>query len=431
MITSIKELYRIYLEHPQISKDSRQISKGCIYFSLSGENFDGNQFAEDAIQKGAAYAVIDKSEYQKGDQYLLVEDALKSLQDLARFHRAKLNIPIIGITGSNGKTTTKELIAAVLSKQLKTFSTIGNYNNHIGVPLSILQINDKHEIAVIEMGANHQGEIEFLSSISDPDYGMITNIGKAHLEGFGGIEGVKKGKSELYKHLKKKSGLVFINGDDPVLCELAEGNRLHTYGTSEEFDCVAELSQAHPTIKGSWRYGEKEGEIDAKIYGAYNFSNMLAAICIGNYFNVEASRISEAVNEYESSNNRSEIKKYDDHTVYLDAYNANPSSVQLAIDNFAHLNVAAEDKILILGDMFELGEDSKEEHLKMIKHAQSKAIGKRLYVGKNYQSVFNSNEDECLETTEEAIEWYKKLNKKAKHILIKGSRGMALEKLLK
>jgi len=431
MKISIEELYQIYLQHPEISKDSRIIGEGCIYFSLSGDNFDGNKFADDALSKGAAYAVIDNEEFDKGDQYLLVEDSLTVLQDLARQHRAHLQIPIVGITGSNGKTTTKELISTVLAQKFNTYSTAGNYNNHIGVPLSILSIRETHEIAVIEMGANHQGEIAFLSGISNPDHGMITNIGKAHLEGFGGIEGVKKGKSELYKHLQANGGLVFVNLDDDTLVELSSNNKIHTYGRSENADCIATLESSHPNIKGSWKYKDRSGKINANIYGAYNFNNMLAAICIGNYFGVDPNKIDKAVNEYESDNNRSEIRRIDDYTVYLDAYNANPSSTKAAIDNFEELDIDPQLKLLILGDMFELGDDSLKEHETIISYARSKKFGELLFVGKNYFNAFEGSENSsCLESTEEAKEWFKAQNKKAKHILIKGSRGMALEKLL-
>ncbi len=431
MKTRLEDLYDIYLKHPIISKDSREITKDCLYFALSGENFNGNKFASDALSKGAAFAVIDDPEYKQNERCLLVEDSLQTLQDLARLHRSKLSIPVIGITGSNGKTTTKELISQVLSMKFDTHATKGNYNNHIGVPLTILQINPSHEMAVIEMGANHQGEIEFLCSISDPDYGMITNIGKAHLEGFGGIEGVKKGKSELYKHLEKKDGLVFLNFDDETLVELSERNRTHLYGTNEQCDCKASLDQSHPNLIGSWSYQNRIGHINSKIYGSYNFYNMLAAICIGNFFNVKAEDIDQAINNYESSNNRSEIKRFQDHTVYLDAYNANPSSTKVAIDNFELLNVDPELKVLILGDMFELGDDSINEHKSISDYAKNKGFGEILFVGENYSQALKGKEDtKCFKSTEEAIEWYKKLNKKAKHILIKGSRGMALEKLL-
>lgn len=432
MKISLEELYQIYLNHPLISKDSREIPNGCIYFSLSGEKFDGNKFATDALQKGAAYAIIDKQEFDKGDQYLLVDNALQTLQDLARLHRSKLSIPVIGITGSNGKTTTKELISCVLAKKYKTFATKGNYNNHIGVPLSILQITPDTEMAVIEMGANHQGEIAFLSTISDPDYGLITNIGKAHLEGFGGIEGVKKGKSELYKHMAAKEGLVFLNYDDSVLTELSARNKTYTYGTDQEASCQAHLIQSHPHLKGTWSCQDNSGEINAKIYGSYNFYNMLAAICIGSYFSVESKLIDEAINTYESSNNRSEIRKVSDHILYLDAYNANPSSTRVAIDNFEALPEDPKNKVLILGDMFELGDSSIQEHQQMIAYASSKNFGHLIFVGQNYVNASRDGDNSTfLKNTEEAIEWYKEFNKKAKHILIKGSRGMALEKILK
>jgi len=430
MKKSVEELYEIYLRKPKITKDSRQVTKGCIYFSLSGENFDGNRFAKEALDQGAAYAVIDNPEYDKGEAYLLVEDALESLQELARYHRRKLDIPVIGITGSNGKTTTKELIHAVLKSHYSTFATVGNYNNHIGVPLSILSITEEHEIAVIEMGANHQGEIDFLSHISMPNYGMITNIGKAHLEGFGGIEGVKKGKSELYRYLQKVDGLVFLNADDPVLEELASKNKVISYGTSDTAKCKAVLDQAQPQLKGSWEYDDKQASIDAQIYGSYNFYNMLAAICIGNYFEVPAKKIAKAVNNYQSENNRSEIKKLKDHTIYLDAYNANPSSMKLAIDNFDQLAVDQSKKILILGDMFELGESSNEEHQMIIEHCNKKQFAKVLFVGKLFTEAASEGDAATVASTEAARKWYAEQKKEGTHILIKGSRGMALEKIL-
>jgi UDP-N-acetylmuramoyl-tripeptide--D-alanyl-D-alanine ligase len=430
MKKTLEQIYQIYLNHPIISKDSRQIAKGCIYFSLSGENFDGNRFAKEALNKGAAYAVIDDPKYDENERYLLVDNALECLQELARHHRRKLDIPIVGITGSNGKTTTKELIHTVLATHYHTFATVGNYNNHIGVPLSILSINKEHEIAVIEMGANAQGEIDFLSHISMPNYGMITNIGKAHLEGFGGIEGVKKGKSELYRFLQKTDGLVFLNGDDDVLDELAAKNRVIRYGTSTNAKCKAVLDQAQPKLKGSWQYEDKHGTIDAKIYGAYNFYNMLAAICIGNYFDVPSTKIEQAINNYESDNNRSEIRKLADHTVYMDAYNANPSSMKLAIDHFDQMAQNPTSKILILGDMFELGEDSDIEHQAIIDLCRSKAFGKLLFVGTHFSKAAKGKGVESVESTEEAKKWYREQQKEGTHILIKGSRGMALEKIL-
>lgn len=432
MKKSIEEIYQIYLKHPNISKDSRQIQKDCIYLALSGENFNGNQFAEDALQKGAAYAIVDQKEYCKNDHYLLVDDGLKALQALARYHRKSLNIPIIGITGSNGKTTTKEMISRVLASHYSTFSTAGNYNNHIGVPLSILNIRDDHEMAVIEMGANHQGEIEFLCDIADPNYGMITNIGKAHLEGFGGIEGVKKGKSELYKHLEANAGLIFLNADDPVLIELSQQNKIYTYGTSIDCKCSARLNQAQPYLKGSWLTKDQAGEIDAKIYGSYNFYNMLAAICIGDYFKVPAAKIDQAINSYEANNNRSEIKQMHGSTLYLDAYNANPSSMKVALDNFSDLDVDADKKLAILGDMFEMGEDSLKEHSNFIEYALEKQIGQLVFVGKNFQGAKErlAYDLKVFTTTEEAKAWFVGQKKEGLHILIKGSRGMALEKLL-
>lgn len=433
MEVSISQLYEIYLRHPEISKDSRTIDQDCIYFSLSGESFNGNKFAAQALEKGAAFVVVDDPEFylENDNRYLLVEDSLKSLQDLARMHRSRLDIPVIGITGSNGKTTTKELIHSVLASHYKTFATQGNYNNHIGVPLSILSIDKEIEFAVIEMGANAQGEIAFLSSIANPNYGMITNIGKAHLEGFGGIEGVKKGKSELYKHLQAKDELVFLNADDPTLVKLAKHNRSFTYGTKEKVDCKAILKSSHPNIQGSWEFQGEKGEIDAQIYGSYNFYNMLAAISIGSYFRIPKEKIEKAINQYQSSNNRSEVRKIDDYTIYLDAYNANPSSMSAAIDHFEKLHVKANSKVLILGDMFELGTDAKIEHQRIIQICLEKEFGKIVLVGQNfYQLADSTDQIEFFEHTEDAKKWFDTFEKSDRHFLIKGSRGMALERLL-
>lgn len=429
-ITLTSELYSVFKKCTGVSKDSRDIQDGCIYFALKGANFNGNLFAEEALRKGASYAVVDEDINSEDVRILRVENCLQALQDLARFHRYKLKIPVIGITGSNGKTTTKELIAAILSKKLNTYFTPGNLNNHIGVPLSVLEIDEKHDIAVIEMGANHQGEIAFLCTISQPSHGLITNIGKAHLEGFGGIEGVKKGKSELYKFLHHVQGKVFLNGDDQILTELTPDLELIQYGSNKEFYCQGSLYKSQPNIKGDWICHNQSGLIKSPLFGEYNFYNILAAICIGNYFGVSATEINEAISHYNSTNNRSQFIQKENFTILLDAYNANPTSMQKAIENFKGRE--ANSKVAVLGDMFELGEVSKEEHKKLIHLAEKQNFDLCVFVGSQFileqklapNLLFLAN-------TEEAVEWFRNFDKEGKEFLIKGSRGMALERLLK
>ncbi len=430
MEENLQKIYQIYLKTPVISKDSREKLSGGVYFSLKGEKFDGNIFAKDALQNGATIAVIDNPKYRINDNYILVEDALTTLQNLARIHRSKLNIPVIGITGSNGKTTTKELISSVLKKKYNTHFTSGNYNNHIGVPLTILQINSNHEIAVIEMGANHKKEIEFLCTISDPDFGLITNIGKAHLEGFGGIEGIKIGKSELYKHIHAKNGLIFKNGDDSVLAELAEKNQCLNYGSNKEFYCYGELLQSHPTIKAKWNCKEASGEFNSKLYGDYNFYNMLAAITIGRYFDVDSQDIDSAIASYESDINRSQKIEIDNYSIYLDAYNANPSSMEVAIKNFS--KNSTNKKIVLLGDMFELGEDSLVEHQKILDLCTSLNFTFVVVAGNNFMQC-ESKDPRVLkfQNNKEVKKWYSEFDKENSEILIKGSRGMAMENIIK
>lgn len=427
--TSVEKLYEVYKAHPIIIKDTRQIVKNCIFLAIKGENFDANEFADQAIELGAAFVIIDNPEKQKNERYLLVENTLIALQNLARHHRKQLSIPIIGITGSNGKTTTKELIHATLSEKYNTYATQGNYNNHIGVPLTMLEINETHEIAIVEMGASAQKEIEFLCSISDPDLGLITNIGKAHLEGFGGIEGVKKGKSELYRHLENKDGLIFINEDDETLQSLIKTNNRLGYGTDLESYCSGLLEQTHPNIIGNWKCKQASGRIDSPLYGEYNFYNMLAAVCIGNYFNMTSEEIDRGINSYHSSNNRSELIKYNGAKIYLDAYNANPSSMEYSVLNFSKNKNPR--KIIILGDMFEVGKDSFDEHKKLIDYTASLNFTQRIFVGINFFE-HKAEQDDVLffKTTNEAIDWFKKREVPGTEILIKGSRGMALERLL-
>lgn len=429
----IEKLYTIFLNHPTVSTDTRNIKPGCIFFALKGENFNGNKFAEEALNKGAAIAVIDEAEYKKDDRFFLVEDALTALQQLANHHRKQLQIPFIAITGSNGKTTTKELVNAVLSKKFKTLATSGNLNNHIGVPLTLLSVNKEHEIAIIEMGANHQGEINQLCNIAEPDYGIITNIGKAHLEGFGGIEGVKKGKGELYNFINQKKGKIFLHGDDETLVQMAGAISKITYGTKKLYDIVGNIKVDNTDfVSFQWatRYtasGLKTSTIvKTHLVGIYNYYNALCAIAVGNYFLVNDADISSAITEYIPSNNRSQLLKTEKNTLILDYYNANPSSMKSAIENFASLN--HENKILILGDMLELGEDSAAEHEAIINLLKEKKLHNVILVGKHFKNSQNISQEKVFDTSEQVLNYLKQYPVTNNTVLIKGSRGIQLEK---
>ncbi|WP_179414988.1 UDP-N-acetylmuramoyl-tripeptide--D-alanyl-D-alanine ligase [Mucilaginibacter sp. E4BP6] len=434
-----KDIYQLYIQHPVISTDTRKIAAGSLFFALKGDKFDANTFAERALAAGAAYAIIDNPAYQLGDEYILVDDVLVALQDLARYHRKQLTIPVIGLTGTNGKTTTKELINAVLSQKFKTLATQGNLNNHIGVPLTILSINRTHEIAVIEMGANHQKEIALLSSIAQPSHGLITNIGKAHLEGFGGVEGIKIGKGELYDFLKADEGVVFVNGDDKVLMDMQKARSLSKvvlYGTvNKDNKVIGKLTENSPLLALEWT-NKLSGEsypVKTRLTGAYNLDNILAAICIGVYFELTADEINAGITGYQPQNNRSQIKQTETNTLICDYYNANPSSMQVAIENVGKLQ--AERKVLILGDMFELGDESAEEHAGIIQKALDADVAERIFIGKEFvkQESRVKNQESGIKfynTVEEAVEALKAEPIKHSTVLIKGSRGMALERLV-
>ncbi len=426
-------LYSKFLTCNQnITTDSRKITHGCIYFALKGDKFDGNIFAEEALEQGAAYAVIDKPSLKKTDAYILVDDVLKTLQQLANHHRKQLHIPVIGITGSNGKTTTKELVYAVLSKKYNTQYTQGNLNNHIGVPLTLLTITSQHEMAVIEMGANHQLEIDMLCRIAEPNYGIITNIGKAHLEGFGGIEGVKKGKSELYNYLKEINGIVFLHGDDAVLADLSKENNKVTYGTNKLYDVVGKCNKTSLFVELAWRTRYKANEIKDAVFirtnlvGVYNYNNALCAVCIGNYFKIDETLINQAIQNYHPTNNRSQLKQTANNSLVLDYYNANPSSMQAAIENF--YGMQAENKMLVLGDMLELGEESIAEHSAIINLLDEKKLDDYILVGPIFSSL---QKEKTFLNSKQAHDFLNTQNIKNKTILIKGSRGIALEEVLK
>lgn len=354
---TIGDLYDIYLESGEISTDTRSIQPGCIFFALKGDRFNANAFADEALEKGASYAVVDEAEYAVSDRHLLVEDTLITLQKLSRFHRDELKIPVIGLTGSNGKTTSKELIHAVLSRRFNTQATHGNLNNHIGVPLTLLRIKPKHQIAVIEMGANHVGEIAMLSELANPTHGLITNIGRAHIGLFGGYDNVIRAKSELFQHLLANGGTPFINSRNDILSKMAERFAAPVLFPSKGDFYHAELVDADPFVR---LIADNGALVETQMIGSYNFENIAAALCIGKYFGVDPESANKAVAEYRPQNMRSQIVKKESNTIILDAYNANPSSMLAAIENFSKSR--AERKVLILGDMFELGEESAREH---------------------------------------------------------------------
>jgi UDP-N-acetylmuramoyl-tripeptide--D-alanyl-D-alanine ligase len=489
-----EDLYSLFLQHPVISTDTRDIKPGCLFFALRGDNFDANTFAARAIAGGAAYAVIDNPQYRVNEKYILVADVLTALQDLARYHRKQLTIPVVGLTGTNGKTTTKELINAVLSQTFNTLATQGNKNNHIGVPLTILSIHNAHEIAVIEMGANHQREIALLCSIAQPTHGLITNIGKAHLEGFGGVEGIKKGKGELYDFLRmedgdevgksvksespedgktgksgspevgksgspevgeleswgdenddwdegtvawKPGGLAFVNGDDAVLMDMQRNRALQhvvLYGThNPDNTVVGKLTENSPYLSLEWT-NNLSGEsyaVKTGLTGAYNLDNILAAICIGVYFKVDGAAINKGVEGYKPQNNRSQIKQTETNALICDYYNANPSSMAVAIENIGKLQ--AKHKVLILGDMFELGDESPAEHEAIIQKAMDADVNERIFIGEAFLSQklkFKSQKAVFYKTFDDAVAGLTARPVKNATILIKGSRGMALERLV-
>ena len=429
MKKNIKELYSLYLKHPQICTDTRNIISGSIFFALKGGNFNANAFAVNALEKGCAYAVIDEEKYNTGN-CIIVDNVLQTLQQLAAYHRKQLTIPVIGITGTNGKTTTKELINKVLAEKFKIHSTQGNFNNHIGVPLTLLSIKKETEIAIVEMGASHPGEIGELCQISMPDFGIITNIGRAHLEGFINIEGVINTKKELYKAVQNINGKVFVNRDNSLLMNLSDGIDRITYGVSPESTCIGEITGSDPLLKIKWyckSYG-KHIDISTNLVGAFNFENVLAAICIGDFFNVSPEDIKVALENYAPTNNRSQIIKTKQNTLIMDAYNANPTSMDASLKSFA-MN-SFEHKFAIVGDMLELGNDSLNEHKKIIELLKNLDFEKVILVGETFTSLRNSHDFPVYTDVIEATKYITEMKPEGYNIFIKGSRGIKLEKLL-
>ena len=412
----IKDIYTLYSKHFLVDTDTRNIRKNTIFFALKGSNFNGNEFAEKALNLGAIYSIVDDKKHQTSTNIILVDDVLKTLQQLANYHRKQLNIPIIGLTGSNGKTTTKELINAVLTEKYRTTATKGNLNNHIGVPLTLLSMTPKTEIGIVEMGANHLKEIEFLCSITEPDFGYITNFGKAHLEGFGSLEGVIEGKSELYNYLQTNNKIAFVNPDDAIQVEKTKKIKTISFDTED-----VKFIEANPFVRLSF----SDTQIQSHLIGKYNYTNILAAITIGHYFKVSSENIKEAIETYIPTNNRSQIIETD-NKIILDAYNANPTSMKAALENFAILE--ATDKTVILGDMFELGKDSCKEHQAIADLSTELNFENTFLVGENfYQTKTKKHQFKSYDDLERYI-----INHPIKNhsILIKGSRGMRLERIL-
>lgn len=427
----LSALYQIFLDCQLVTTDSRNCPEGSLFIALKGESFNGNAFAGKALETGCAYAVIDESEYAiEGDQrYILVDDCLQTLQQLANYHRRQLGTRVIGITGTNGKTTTKELISAVLSQSHNILYTLGNLNNHIGVPSTLLRLKAEHDLAVIEMGANHPGEIKFLCEIAEPDCGIITNVGKAHLEGFGSFEGVIKTKGELYDFLRKKEGsTVFIHHDNAYLMNIAEGLNLIPYGTEDDLYVNGRITGNSPYLTFEWKAGKdgKSYQVQTQLIGEYNFPNALAAITIDRFFGVEDAKINEALAGYTPQNNRSQLKKTDDNTLIIDAYNANPTSMMAALQNFRNMEVP--HKMLILGDMRELGAESAAEHQKIADYLKECAFEKVWLVGDQFAAAEHSFQ--TYPNVQEVIKELEADKPKGYTILIKGSNGIKLSSVV-
>ena len=439
---NIKELYKLYQQHPCITTDSRDCPEGSIFLALKGESFDGNQFAQSALDKGCAYAIVDEPEFSKGERFILVDDCLQTFKDLAREHRRQFNIPVIGITGTNGKTTTKELVAAVLQEKFNVLYTQGNFNNDVGVPKTLFRLNKEHEIAVIEMGASHPGDIKTLAETAEPTCGLITNVGKAHLQGFGSFEGVIKTKCELYDFLRsREDGLVFLNADNEHLVDqIADEDTLwiSPYSTDPEkqYTCISgEVIACDPFLKFRWREPlmtlEEEGrstkwhKVQTHLIGSYNIDNLLAAIAVGINFGVDRKKICAALENYVPSNNRSQMTVTERNHLIVDAYNANPTSMQAALDNFTLIQ--ADRKMAILGQMGELGSESDKEHRRVVSYLEAANYDEVWLVGDNFKDIdcpfrkFHDVEEVKTVIKDQCPEGY--------YILIKGSNSNKLFQL--
>lgn len=421
----IAELYKCFMECGKVTTDSRNCPEGSMFIALKGETFNGNAFAAQALKQGCRYAVIDESEYA-GEGTILVDNCLQALQQLANYHRRQLKTPVIGITGTNGKTTTKELISTVLSRKFNTLYTEGNFNNHIGVPLTLLRLTKEHEMAVVEMGANHPGEIKTLVHIAEPDYGIITNVGKAHLQGFGSFEGVIRTKGELYDFLRAKGGAtIFIQNENPYLNGIAEGLTCVRYGQTAGLYVSGELISCSPFLSFRWTAEGVSHEVNTHLIGSYNLDNMLAAAAIGRYFGVSDDDISSALVSYLPHNNRSQLKETADNKLIVDAYNANPTSMMAALKNFRQ--VEAPHKMVILGDMKELGEASREEHQKVVDYLKECGFDRVVLVGPEFAAATHSYQ--TFQHVDEVLADIRMHKPQGYYILIKGSNSMKLSQL--
>lgn len=421
----IAELYKCFMECGKVTTDSRNCPEGSMFIALKGETFNGNAFAAQALKQGCRYAVIDESEYA-GEGTILVDNCLQALQQLANYHRRQLKTPVIGITGTNGKTTTKELISTVLSRKFNTLYTEGNFNNHIGVPLTLLRLTKEHEMAVVEMGANHPGEIKTLVHIAEPDYGIITNVGKAHLQGFGSFEGVIRTKGELYDFLRAKGGAtIFIQNENPYLDGIAEGLTCVRYGQTAGLYVSGELISCSPFLSFRWTAEGVSHEVNTHLIGSYNLDNMLAAAAIGRYFGVSDDDISSALASYLPHNNRSQLKETADNKLIVDAYNANPTSMMAALKNFRQ--VEAPHKMVILGDMKELGEASREEHQKVVDYLKECGFDRVVLVGPEFAAATHSYQ--TFQHVDEVLADIRMHKPQGYYILIKGSNSMKLSQL--
>ncbi|MBL7137839.1 MAG: UDP-N-acetylmuramoyl-tripeptide--D-alanyl-D-alanine ligase [Bacteroidales bacterium] len=423
------KLYSLYQQFPVVTTDSRQVPPRSIFFALKGENVDGNQYAAKALEQGAAIAVVDDAAIVKDRRYIQVQNVLESLQQLAKHHRKQLDIPVIGITGSNGKTTTKELAHAVLSKRYRIISTTGNLNNHIGVPLTLLSIRPETEIAVVEMGANHPGEIAFLCELAKPTHGLITNIGRAHLEGFGGFEAVVRAKTELFTFLKNHQREVFINAADPLLMEYAAGLEKITYGLTPDAATSGKIMPDSGKLAVDVTFPDDQKQlIRSALFGSFNALNLLTAASIGFYFNVPVNEIAKAIEEYTPDNNRSQFHQTLYNLLVLDAYNANPSSMEPALQDFN--NAFPSDKIVILGDMLELGSETEPEHLRILELLDDLNIHRVFLVGPVFSKLNSRPEWISFENSLEAKEWFAANKIEHANILLKASRGIQLEEII-
>jgi UDP-N-acetylmuramoyl-tripeptide--D-alanyl-D-alanine ligase len=424
---NIREIYDIYRQYPHVTTDSRTCDENAVFFALKGENFDGNKYVSEALKKGCSYAIGDSPDLPEDSRVIRVDDSLKVLQELANYHRRQLDIPVIAITGTNGKTTTKELTAAVLAVKYKVLYTEGNLNNQIGVPLTLLKLTSDHEIAIIEMGASHPGDIHELVGIAEPNYGLITNVGKAHLEGFGSFEGVIRTKGELYEYIQSKKGKIFMNKENVYLNAIAGGIDKIYYGIHPNSQIWGNITGNNAFLEFEWHEGDHSYKVLTRLAGNYNLENALAAIAIGNFFKVPESKICNALENYTPRNNRSQLKETDHNHLIIDAYNANPTSMQAAVENFAGLNVTP--KAVILGDMKELGENSILEHQKIIDLIGKSHFDKVILCGEIFSSL-PDNPYISVKDVGELSAILEKESLEAYFILIKGSHSIWLDKII-